>query len=181
MLSCLCLKVDQSIRDPALGLTESECIILAKNYTLTVANVNGSPPANVWNFCATGICNYTFANGTTGESISPYAGTHTQSTCQLGYSSAVDNNEWLEAAVIQAPGQGNAGEGLLSWHLCTVSSNARIADAHGSAISCVVARPALSCTLLLLATFFAAHACLKKSSVHSRHTTSSSLHQVYGG
>lgn len=115
------VKVDQLIRDPSLDMTESECIILAKNYTLTVANVKGSPPANVWNFCATGICNYTFANGTTGESISPYAGVHTQSTCQLGYSSAVDNNEWLEAAVIQAPGQGSAGEGLLSCCICNVA------------------------------------------------------------
>ena len=103
------LQVDQSISDPALDVTESECIRLAKNYTLTVANVKGSPPANVWNFCATGICNYTFANGTSGTSVSPYAGSHTASTCQRGYSLAVDSNEYVEPARISAPGLGSAG------------------------------------------------------------------------
>ena len=103
-------QVDQQILDPALNVTESECILLAKNYTLNTANVNGSPPANVWNFCATGICNYTFPNGTTGESISPYAGSHSASTCQLGYSSAVDNNEYVQPAYILSPGLGSAGE-----------------------------------------------------------------------
>ncbi|DBB15342.1 TPA: hypothetical protein ACH3X3_003587 [Trebouxia sp. C0006] len=104
------LPVDQQILDPALNVTESECILLAKNYTLNTANVNGSPPANVWNFCATGICNYTFPNGTFGESISPYAGSHTASTCQFGYSSAVDNNEYVQPAYILPPGMGSAGE-----------------------------------------------------------------------
>lgn len=103
--------MDLLISDPALGLTESQCLVLAKNHTLAVSNVNGTAPANVWNFCATGVCNYTFANGTTGVFVSPYAGSHTASVCQLGYSSAVDNNDYLEAAVIQAPGQGNAGKG----------------------------------------------------------------------
>ena len=114
------MQVDQLIRDPVLSLTESQCILQAKNYTLTMANVNGSPPANVWNFCATGICNYTFANGTSGRSISPYAGSHTASTCQLGYSAAVDRNEYVEPAYIQSPGQGSAGEGaVLGWaRLC---------------------------------------------------------------
>ena len=105
------MQVDQLIRDPFLSLTESQCILQAKNYTLTVANANGSPPANVWNFCATGICNYTFVNGTSGRYISPYAGSHTASTCQLGYSAAVDRNEYVEPAYIQLPGQGSAGEG----------------------------------------------------------------------
>ena len=105
------MQMDQLISDPALGLTESQCLVLAKNHTLAVSNPKGTAPANVWNFCATGICNYTFANGTTGVFVSPYAGSHTASVCQLGYSSAVDNNEYLEAAVIQTPGQGNAGRG----------------------------------------------------------------------
>lgn len=103
--------MDKLISDPALGLTESQCLVSAKNHTLAVSNMDNTVPANVWNFCATGICNYTFANGTTGVFVSPYAGTHTESVCQLGYSSAVDNNEYLEAAVIQAPGEGNAGKG----------------------------------------------------------------------
>ncbi|DBA98816.1 hypothetical protein WJX77_006821 [Trebouxia sp. C0004] len=103
------LLVDHQILDPALNVTESECILLAKNYTLNTANVKDSPPANVWNFCATGICNYTFPNGTTGESISPYAGSHTASTCQFGYSSAVDNNEYVQPAYILPPGLGSAG------------------------------------------------------------------------
>jgi len=104
------VQVDHQILDPALNVTESECLLLAKNYTLNTANVDGSPPANVWNFCATGICNYTFPNGTTGESISPYAGSHTASTCQFGYSSAVDNNEYVQPAYILSPGLGSAGE-----------------------------------------------------------------------
>ncbi len=116
--------MDLLISDPALGLTESQCLVLAKNHTLAVSNVNGTAPANVWNFCATGVCKYTFANGTTGVFVSPYAGSHTASVCQLGYSSAVDNNDYLEAAVIQAPGQGNAGKGgggasvMLPYCLC---------------------------------------------------------------
>ncbi|KAL0046176.1 hypothetical protein WJX82_004891 [Trebouxia sp. C0006] len=109
------LPVDKLISNPALGLTESQCLASAKNHTLAVSNVDNTVPANVWNFCATGICNYTFANGTTGVFVSPYAGTHTESVCQLGYSSAVDNNEHLEAAVIQAPGEGNAGKGGGGW------------------------------------------------------------------
>jgi len=107
---CMMVQVDQQILDPALNVTESECILLAKNYTLNTANINGSPPANVWNFCATGICNYTFPNGTYGESISPYAGSHTTSTCQFGYSNAVDNNEYVQPAYILPPGLGSAGE-----------------------------------------------------------------------
>ena len=103
--------MDKLISDPALGLTESQCLVSAKYHTLAVSNVDNTVPANVWNFCATGICNYTFANGTTGVFVSLYAGTHTESVCQLGYSSAVDNNWHLEAAVIQAPGEGNAGKG----------------------------------------------------------------------
>ncbi len=102
--------MDLLISDPSLGLTESQCLVLAKNHTLAVSNVDNTAPANVWNFCATGVCNYAFANGTTGVLISPYAGSHTASVCQLGYSSAVDNNEYLEAAVIQN-GEGNAGKG----------------------------------------------------------------------
>jgi len=104
------VQADQLIRDPALNVTESECILLAKNYTVSVANEENSAPANVWNFCATGICNYVFANGTAGEEISPYPGLKNISTCQLGYSSAVDNNEYVEPAYIQSPGLGSAGE-----------------------------------------------------------------------
>ena len=112
------MQVDQLISDPALNVTETQCILLAKNYTLSVANVKGIPPANVWNFCATGICNYTFPNGTTGESISPYAGSHTASTCQLGYSSAVDSNEYVQPAYIQSPGLGSAGGVAAQCVLC---------------------------------------------------------------
>ncbi len=107
---CVMVQVDHQMLDPALNVTESECILLAKNYTVNTANVNGSPPANVWNFCATGICKYTFPNGTSGESISPYAGSHTASTCQFGFSSAVDNNEYVQPAYILPPGLGSAGE-----------------------------------------------------------------------
>ncbi len=117
------VQVDQQILDPALNVTESECILLAKNHTLNTANANGSPPANVWNFCATGVCNYTFPNGTTGESISPYAGSHTASTCQFGYSSAVDNNEYVQPAYILPPGLGSGGEGsdaVLCYACCAV-------------------------------------------------------------
>ena len=115
------MQVDQLISDPTLNVTESQCILLAKNYTLSVANVKGSPPANVWNFCATGICNYTFPNGTTGESISPYAGSHTASTCQLGYSSAVASNEYVQPAYIQSPGLGSAGEFAVRAVQCVLS------------------------------------------------------------
>lgn len=90
-------------------MTESQCILQAKNYTLTVANVDGTPPANVWNFCTTETCNYTFPNGTSGQFISPYAGSHTSSICQLGYSSAVDNSEYVVPASIQSPGLGSTG------------------------------------------------------------------------
>ncbi|KAL0056069.1 hypothetical protein WJX82_007413 [Trebouxia sp. C0006] len=100
---------DTPILDPALGLTESECIVRAKNYTLTQANVQGTPPANVWNYCSTGVCNYTMVNGTQGTFISPYAGTHTTSICQMGYSAAVDSNEYVEPAYITGIGQGTAG------------------------------------------------------------------------
>ena len=115
------MQVDQLILDPTLNVTESQCILLAKNYTLSVANVKGSPPANVWNFCATGICNYIFPDGTTGESISPYAGSHTASTCQLGYSSAVDSNEYVQPAYIQSPGLGSAGEFAVRAVSCVLS------------------------------------------------------------
>ena len=104
------LQYDTPILDPALGLTESECIVRAKNYTLTQANVQGTPPANVWNYCSTGVCNYTMVNGTQGTFISPYAGTHTTSICQMGYSAAVDSNEYVEPAYITGIGQGTAGE-----------------------------------------------------------------------
>jgi len=104
------LQYDTPILDPALGLTESECIVRAKNYTLTQANVQGTPPANVWDYCSTGVCNYTLANGTQGTFVSPYAGTHTTSICQMGYSAAVDSNEYVEPAYITGIGQGTAGE-----------------------------------------------------------------------
>lgn len=104
------VQYDTEILDPALGLTESECIVHAKNYTLQTANVQGTRPANVWNFCATGICNYTFPNGTSGTSVSPYAGSHTASTCSLGYSSAGDSNQYVQPAYITSPAQGSAGE-----------------------------------------------------------------------
>ena len=93
-----------------MGITESQCILEAKNYTLSVANVEGTAPANVWNFCATGICNYTFPNGTSGQFISPYAGSHTSSICALGYSNAVDNSEYVVPATINSPGLGSAGK-----------------------------------------------------------------------
>ena len=97
--------------DPLLGLSESECILQAKNYTIAVANVNGSPPANLWNYCATGVCRYTYNNGTSGEYVSSHAGSHhTASTCQLGYSNAVDSNEYVVPANIDPPGLGSAGE-----------------------------------------------------------------------
>ena len=82
----------------------------AKNYTLTQATVAGTAPANVWNYCLTGVCNYTFANGTSGTFVSPYAGTHTASICQMGYSAAVDSNEYVEPAYITGTGLGTAGE-----------------------------------------------------------------------
>nr|QOL01268.1 putative extracellular protein TR9_071c [Trebouxia lynnae] len=103
------LPYDVAILDPALSLTESECIVRAKNYTLTEANMEGTAPANVWNYCSTGICNYTLLNGTSGTFVSPYAGTHTESICQMGYSNAVDNNEYVEPAYITGIGQGTAG------------------------------------------------------------------------
>ena len=103
------LQYDVEILDPSLGLTESQCIVHAKNYTIQTANPQGTRPANVYNFCATGICNYAYPNGTTGTSVSPYAGSHTASTCTLGYSSAVDNNEVVEIAYLTS-GQGAAGE-----------------------------------------------------------------------
>lgn len=93
-----------------MGITESQCILEAKNYTMTVANVKDTAPANVWNFCATGICIYTFPNGTTGQFISPYAGSHTSSICQLGYSNAVDNSEYVVPATINSPGLGSTGK-----------------------------------------------------------------------
>ena len=48
-LACFALQYDTPILDPALGLTESECIVRAKIYTLTQATVAGTAPANVWN------------------------------------------------------------------------------------------------------------------------------------
>lgn len=108
------LQVDTPILDPALGLTESECIVRAKNYTLTRADVQGTPPANVWDYCSTGVCNYNLANGTQGTFVSPYAGTHTTSICQMGYSAAVDSNEYVEPAYITGTGQGTAGESAAS-------------------------------------------------------------------
>jgi len=104
------LQYDTPILDPALGLTESECIVRAKNYTLTQADVQGTPPANVWNYCSTGVCNYTMVNGTELTFVSPYAGAHTTSICQMGYSAAVDSNEYVEPAYITGIGQGTAGE-----------------------------------------------------------------------
>ncbi len=92
--------MDELINDPALNLTETQCILLAKNYTLAIANKNNTPPANVWNFCATGICNYTYSNGTTGQVISPYPGAKNISICQLGYSILADNSQFVEPAVI---------------------------------------------------------------------------------
>ena len=109
-LAVLVLQYDVAILDPALSLTESECIVRAKNYTLTEANMEGTAPANVWNYCSTGICNYTLLNGTSGTFVSPYAGTHTESICQMGYSNAVDNNEYVEPAYITGIGQGTAGK-----------------------------------------------------------------------
>ncbi len=82
----------------------------AKKYTLTQADIQGTPPANVWDYCSTGVCNYTLANGTQGTFVSPYAGTHTTSICQMGYSAAVDSNEYVEPAYITGIGQGTAGE-----------------------------------------------------------------------
>lgn len=38
---CLLCSLTPPILDPALGLTESECIVRAKNYTLTQANNQG--------------------------------------------------------------------------------------------------------------------------------------------
>ncbi|DBA75926.1 TPA: hypothetical protein ACH3X2_008985 [Trebouxia sp. C0005] len=108
------IPVDTPILDPALGLTESECIVRAKNYTLTRADVQGTPPANVWDYCSTGVCNYNLANGTQGTFVSPYAGTHTTSICQMGYSAAVDSNEYVEPAYITGTGQGTAGESAAS-------------------------------------------------------------------
>ena len=104
------LQFDVEILDPALSLSESECIAVAKNYTLTQANVKGTSPAKVWNYCSTGICNYTIPNGTSGTFVSPYAGAHTASICQLGYSTAVDNNDFVEAAMITGTGSGSAGK-----------------------------------------------------------------------
>ena len=120
-VTLLILQVDQPIRDPFVGVTESQCILEAKIYTITVANVDDTPPANVWNFCATGTCNYAFPNGTSGVFISSYAGSHTSSICQLGYSNAVDNNEYVVPAAIQSPGLGSAGK-LCNYLLLKCSS-----------------------------------------------------------
>ena len=92
-----------------MGLTESECIVAAKTYTLTVAAVRGKPPANVWNFCAIGVCTCYYADGRF-STLQPFGSNNTQSVCQLGYSIAVDNNEWVEPAIAKTPGVGNAGE-----------------------------------------------------------------------
>lgn len=110
------MQVDEPIGDPFVGMTESQCILQAKNYTITVANVNGTPPTNVWNLCATGTCNYTFTNGTSGQFISPFAAFLSSSVCQLGYSNAVDNSEYVVPASIQLPGLGSTGELRASLH-----------------------------------------------------------------
>ena len=96
-----------------MGLTDSECVVAAKNATLQ-ANGNNTAPADVWNYCATGVCNFTMPNGTIFTFISPYAGSHTDSICQLGYSSAVDNNEYVEPALLTGTGQATADQ----THLC---------------------------------------------------------------
>ena len=103
------VQVDQVVGTAYLGLTESECIVAAKNYTLTVANVKGSPPANVWNFCAIGVCTFYYADGRF-ITLQTFGSNNTESVCQLGYSVAVDNNEWVEPAIAQTAGVGNAGE-----------------------------------------------------------------------
>ena len=82
----------------------------AKNYTLTQANVHGTAPANVWDYCSIGVGNYTLANGTTGKFMSPYAGMHSALLCQMGYSAAVNSNEYVEPANITGTGQGSAGK-----------------------------------------------------------------------
>lgn len=99
---------DEPIADPFVGLTESQCIVAAKNASLA-ANANNTIPANVWNYCSSGVCNYTMTNGTSFTFVSPYAGSHTNSICQLGYSTAVDNNEYVEPAYLTGLGQGTAG------------------------------------------------------------------------
>ena len=109
------LQYDAAILDPALSLTESECIARAKNYTLTQANVKGTAPANVWSYCSTAICNYTYANGTSASFVSPCAGKHPASICQMGYSFAVDSNKYMEPAMLTGIGSGTAGE-LLQYH-----------------------------------------------------------------
>ena len=103
------MQYDQAIGDPFLGLTDSECIVAAKNATLQ-ANQNNTAPANVWNYCSTGACNFTMPNGTDFAFISPYAESHDTSICQLGYSSTVDNNEYVEP--LRQFGQTDHGQGV---------------------------------------------------------------------
>lgn len=104
------MQVHEAVAAPILNLSESECIAAAKNYTLTVANIRGTAPCNVWNYCAspTGSCRYTFPNGTSQVS-SINADTRGGPFCSLGYSNAVDNNEYVQPAYIAGLGLGSAG------------------------------------------------------------------------